>query len=105
MRIGVFVAIASGANADYIRRHSIVGPAPEPVVFHGLLGLDMDALKPPQTMGPAFDKFREDVTEAEQKQHEHIMAEYDAVKKVEQEFLQSDLHKAAVHGKLLHIIE
>jgi hypothetical protein len=100
---GAAVASLCAVNGEYIRRHDIVGPRPEPVMFNGLLGIDMDALKPPQSL-PELEKFRAEMNEVEQAQHDHIMKELEAAKKVEQEFLQSDLHKEALHNKLFHIV-
>lgn len=104
MRIVISVLTAAFvANGDYIRRHAIVGPKPEPVVFHGFLGLDMDSFKPPQRE-PGFDEFRKQVDQIEGEEHEHIMHELDATRKIEQDFLNSDLHKEAVQSKLFPLI-
>ena len=104
MRIVISVLIAACvANGDFLRRHPIVGPKPEPIVFHGFLGLDMDAFKPPQRE-PGFDEFRKQVDQVEQEEHDHILHELDATKKIEQDFLNSDLHKEAVHSKLFPLI-
>jgi len=104
MRTLAFLALAvASAKADYVPRHAIVGARPSPVEFHGFLGLDLDMFRPPQSQ-PGIEEFRKEVDRADKEEHEFILHELDATRKVEQEFLNSDLHKEAVRSRLFPIL-
>jgi hypothetical protein len=94
----------SCVEGDYIRRHRLVGPKPSPIEFHGFTGLDIESFKPP-ARDPAFDKLRKEVALVEAEQHERIQRQLNAAKKAQEDFLNSDLHKTAIHSKLYHIFE
>jgi hypothetical protein len=97
---GIFFA---GANSEYIRRHRLVGPKPQPVEFHGLQGLDVDTYRPPEHE-PALDALRAQIDDMEKKENERIHHQLLAVQKAEKDFLESDLHKEAINARLFHVI-
>lgn len=75
-----------------------------PIEFHGLGGLDVEAFKPPARI-PALDKLRSEIELVEKDEHDRIQRQLKAAKKAEDDFMNSDLHKAATHTKLFHIVE
>lgn len=103
MRISFLISVAAiCVEGEYIRHHKVVGPKPQPVEFHGFLGMDLDGFRPPEHE-PAFDELREKIEAIEKEEQDRINHQLSAVHKAEKAFLESDLHKEAVGMKLFHI--
>ena len=104
MKIILAVVCLALADARGVRKPHIVGPKPRPIEFHGIQGVDLDSVKPPEHEA-AFDRMREEANLIELKEEEHLHKQLEAAKKVEREFLNSDLHKQALTMKLFNVPE
>ena len=89
-------AITSAVSDKPLRkhRHSSIADLPHTITFHGL-HVDLDQLKPP-VRETGMDALSKQISTIQEKEHSQLVAEEEAIKKVETEFLNSDLHKEAL---------
>ena len=95
-------ALAGTATAKNVRGHHVVGARPRAIEFHGIQGVDLDAVKPPDHE-TAFDTMREQAHLIELGEAQRFAKQLAATKRVEKEFLNSDLHKQALTMKLFNV--
>ena len=98
--LAALLALVSGQNV----RHSVVGPRPRPIEFHGIQGVDVESDKP-EAAEAGFAQMRAKADAIIFAEEDHIAKQMAAARKVERDFLNSDLHKEAVGNKLVHVLD
>ncbi len=74
---------------------------PHQVVLHKSR-FDLEKYKPPKELH-IMDKEMQKIKEIEEKEHEELKAEESAIKKVESDYLASDLHKEAMETRFYNV--
>ena len=81
------------------KRHSNIENLNHKIVVHGHK-FDMDPYKPPAKV-PGLENVMEKIRQIEDEEEADVRKEQDVIKKVEEEYLNSDLHKEALTLKLV----
>ena len=105
--IKVLIVVAAVANSAafplVFRGHKIVSPSFKQLEFNGFTHLDMDAMKP-ATHFPQIDDMQHAIDQVYAEEKIELAKEQSAIRKVTNEFLQSDLHKEAISARYHPII-
>ena len=96
MKFFCLFAVTAARTEGPIRKHkhSTVIDLPHKITFNGL-HLDLDQFKP-RASETGMDSLKAEIVKIGEKEHQQLQAEQDVIKKVENEFLESDLHKEAM---------
>ena len=84
--------------AAHVRRHTLI-EKPHPIVYHEM-NLDMDKYRPP-ARETGLDNLQPLIAALTSRELEKLKKDKENLDRVQNEFLQSDLHKEALNMKII----